>query len=874
MCVFPLWIIVVSQLATAAATIHTPLFIDCGGDGCRAGGGRVYVADRAYSPHLAHGFVSGDAFDSYPYLAPGGTDTPELHLSERIGSPTYRFDLPPGRYVVTLRLGAMLYHGSGSAAFDVRVGTDCLARDMDLNARGPRCYAQDLRAVVECAGEPLWVQCEPSRGWAEIAAIEICDAPEQFASPKRPKNFEARSCPGGVFLNWGFPAGSWVKQYQVERVSESEGSVLLPRPRNLACFHWDTTASYLQWYRYRVAAVNLDGAVGPFAESEAVAPLPLCGSWLPTFRLQIDSADLRWMLESVHENRWVSATLTSLEGTTYSVRVRIRGGVSRHFQKKSFKIRFRDGETYGGRSTLNLVWKVDPTFVREALGFGMFRKVRVPACNTSFCHLVLNGETQGVYVCIEQIDGEFLEARGFDGQGALYEVEGGDMTLLDGSEDYARCYDRKTGDEEDLSEIIEFVELVNGTPDTEFPQAIWEALDVDGFLDWYAIVVLAANRDVTRGNHYLYLDPQCGRWRIFPWDNDLAFPWYFAQRFPLDMGAEGSEPMVPMGPNRLITRILEVDAFRYLYASKLAQYVDEMLAPVTYEGTVDSLFGLVREDGLRDRLKVTWEDNGAFLEQANRLREFGLLRREYVRENIETLGRPRGGVWINEIHLGRGSEPSWVELWNGSEEVIAAGDLVLSDCPLSGHGSRLQSAEIPPGGYYVVALGSAAPGVDDRVPFEVTKEARCLALRREQGGDSVLLDVVSCPPYVERGTVGRIVDGDIWWVARLAPTPGRANRSPDPSALVEPVWISVFPNPAKRMLTVECLLLTPGFDRLDVLDIQGRCVRTLHKGPWRSVLARAAWDGKTDDGIAVASGRYLIRLSGPSTRTRGVTWIR
>ncbi len=860
---------------TGPAPISFPLRINCGGEACTSQAGQHYEADTPYQPDRGYGFMGGEPFAPYRYLKVGGTPSPQLYLSERTGDFTYRVDLPPGRYIVTLRLAPMLYHGPGLGRFGIRVGSHWLDEEIDLNARGPRCYAQDIRGLLQCDGAPLRIEFVAVQGSAEVAAIEIQRAPEPLPALSQPRSLEARFCPGGVCLHWDSPPQSHVRGFEVRRALEGDDSFLpLPRPANLACFHWDTTAGHECLYRYRVAAVDPAGKVGPFTESDPVAALPISGSCLPTFSLRVDPDSLRWMCESVFVNRWAPAALTTPEGATYEVRARIRGGVSRYFQKKSFKIRFADGVKYNGRSILNLIWKVDPTYIREALGYEMFRRAGVPACRTSFLHLVLNGETQGVYLNIEQIDDEFLAARGFDPEGSLYEVEGGNMELLENPWDYARDYDKKTGDEEDVSEIIDLVELVNLTSAEEFPGAIWDALDVQGFLDWYSIIVLIANRDVTRGNHYFYLNPASGKWKIFPWDNDLAFPECVPPQFSLDLGAEGSQPMIPMGPNKLITRILAVDGFRYLYATKLDQHLSDILAAeasAKFEALVDSLFDLVREDGLRDRLKVTWEDNGAFLRQAALLREYAVDRSEYVREQLWTLGRPAGSVRINEIQRGETEGASWIELWNGGNDTVRVEELLLADRPIPGFGWRLADGVIPPGGYYLVGLGSQVPGTDGWVAHEITREDRCLALYHDSKGERTLLDVASWPAYLDSGTIGRIVDGAISWICGLAPTPGRANRSPLPSEVTEPVQMTAFPNPCKGTLTVECLLMSAGAGRLDVFDVQGRHVRTLHDGPWRSVLSRVAWDGTSAGGTRVSPGVYFLRLSGPRARTTMVT---
>lgn len=70
------------------------------------------------------------------------------------------------------------------------------------------------------------------------------------------------------------------------------------------------------------------------------------------------------------------------------------------------------------------------------------------------------------------------------------------------------------------------------------------------------------------------------------------------------------------------------------------------------------------------------------------------------------------------------------------------------------------------------------------------------------------------------------------------------------------------PNPARGYARFEFALPRAGRVRLDVLDVQGRLVRTLHDGALRADRYVRGWDLTDDAGRAVAPGVYLARLSG------------
>ncbi len=76
------------------------------------------------------------------------------------------------------------------------------------------------------------------------------------------------------------------------------------------------------------------------------------------------------------------------------------------------------------------------------------------------------------------------------------------------------------------------------------------------------------------------------------------------------------------------------------------------------------------------------------------------------------------------------------------------------------------------------------------------------------------------------------------------------------------------PNPFNPMTTVSFSLATAGRATVDVLDLQGRVVRTLFAGDLPVGVRALVWDGRDDAGREMASGAYLARLqSGGRTAT-------
>ena len=68
------------------------------------------------------------------------------------------------------------------------------------------------------------------------------------------------------------------------------------------------------------------------------------------------------------------------------------------------------------------------------------------------------------------------------------------------------------------------------------------------------------------------------------------------------------------------------------------------------------------------------------------------------------------------------------------------------------------------------------------------------------------------------------------------------------------------PNPFKTLTTIRFAMPQPGKAKLEIYDLAGRRVRTLHDG-WAAAGTHAlVWDRRTDRGAIAASGVYFYRL--------------
>ena len=247
----------------------------------------------------------------------------------------------------------------------------------------------------------------------------------------------------------------------------------------------------------------------------------------------------------VHRGRfpWAVGSITIDGEILRKVGVRYKGNGSFHTMhgslKRNLKIKLdwtKSDQDYKSVETLNLnAGGLDPTKLRESLGYALFREAGVPAPCTTFAEVTLTVPGKhdrahlGLYTIVEQVNKSFLKDRFQSKKGLLMKPEGVASVEYHGDDwkFYAPLY--RPDDKPLLSQtkkVIDFAHLVNLSEEKQFRDSIDSFLDVDGFLRFIAVNALIVNLDTLLAmpqNYYLYLHPKTGKFIFFPWDLDICF---------------------------------------------------------------------------------------------------------------------------------------------------------------------------------------------------------------------------------------------------------------------------------------------------------------------------------------------------------------
>lgn len=258
--------------------------------------------------------------------------------------------------------------------------------------------------------------------------------------------------------------------------------------------------------------------------------------------LFLDFADADWEKElaDFHGTDVDVPARLVVDGKTYpNVGVHFRGASSfmmvSEGRKRSLNVSvdFVDEEQrlYGYR-TLNLLNShEDPTFLRTILYFDIARQY-LPAPKANFTRVVINGESWGVYVNVQQFNKDFIKEWFGTTKGARWKVPGSPMGrggleyLGADAAAYKKIYEIKSKDEPKAwADLINLCKVLNETPADKLEAALTPLLDVDGALKFLALENALINNDGywVRASDYSIYQDVTGKFHIIPHDANETF---------------------------------------------------------------------------------------------------------------------------------------------------------------------------------------------------------------------------------------------------------------------------------------------------------------------------------------------------------------
>ena len=278
---------------------------------------------------------------------------------------------------------------------------------------------------------------------------------------------------------------------------------------------------------------------------------------LLTFELKISSSNLAKIDADPAAEEYVEGVLIFEGDTLNPVGIRYKGSVGgfvgcvsgsdwsnpsgyKTCTKLSMKVKINwnasEDQFYGLKKLQFHSQNLDPSQMRERLGYWLFREMGVPAPRSVHARLVINGQYSGLYALTEQIDGRFSKYNFDDGDGNLYKEVW--PVGMNGQAHNEQTYlnNLKTNEDTNPSAAIirNFGLAISNADPSTIQNVISASMDINEILS-YCVVDRTIRHDdgpfhwycdgngCSNHNYYWYEEPGNEQLHLIPWDLDNAF---------------------------------------------------------------------------------------------------------------------------------------------------------------------------------------------------------------------------------------------------------------------------------------------------------------------------------------------------------------
>ncbi len=269
----------------------------------------------------------------------------------------------------------------------------------------------------------------------------------------------------------------------------------------------------------------------------------------------------------------------------------------------SWHISFPRYRRLEGKSALllNKNWQGCPGY-DLAVGYRLFRDAGIPAAETRYARLHINGGYYHYMLEIEQPGedmlakygpvGDLFKSEGIDETDGIYGV-GDERRLvaacgLTARQRYQLTYDRKTfkgwGTVDPVMQLIEELNDARAAGMAAERAFFAKHFDLERLLDYVAIINWSVPFDDYIHNHYLYRRRD-GKWMLLPWDLDRNFGGWRPADSSIYLGRQGEADAIGDRWNVLKDSFLR--AYQSEFQARLRQLLDGPLAPAVVQAKVD-----------------------------------------------------------------------------------------------------------------------------------------------------------------------------------------------------------------------------------------------------------------------------------------------
>ncbi|ORX84641.1 coth-domain-containing protein [Anaeromyces robustus] len=284
------------------------------------------------------------------------------------------------------------------------------------------------------------------------------------------------------------------------------------------------------------------------------------------------------------------------------VKFSVGGRSTKSYSKLGYNLNIKGDELLYGTKQLRLRAEVvDPTFIRDKLGYDVHNFLGLPTLSANYARLYINGKFMGLYLVRDAFKSQWIKNNyGEENTKHLYECEKsyGQSTIFN-----CRNDDEKIKNDPNWTTFIEKLEKAK-TPDE-----IKEFFDVDTFIRWQVARYLFGSWDHNSHGHnnvlYLYHDTTTDKdkWIPFLYDFDLNFGNY------RDTKPDITFNEVVVDTKNKLYSILEINETNPLILSLMEEFMQQVFNPLFLFTRIDRLKVFLKSYVKKDR---TADENGNY----------------------------------------------------------------------------------------------------------------------------------------------------------------------------------------------------------------------------------------------------------------------
>ncbi len=361
----------------------------------------------------------------------------------------------------------------------------------------------------------------------------------------------------------------------------------------------------------------------------------LCCCISPAFVSAQDPGDAFFAAWTVHEIRFqfsqpgyldsLTANYTldqymrsnvTIDGVAYpqsGVKYKGNSSYNNGSSKKPFRIdlsEYSDGQSHDGlkKLVLNNGFK-DPTLLREKIMLDFLNDHGIAAPRCGFARLYVNNQYRGLYTVVEDVNKTFLEDRFGNKSGNLFKGDPKGTLVWKGASQslYTTDFELKSNETaNDWSDLIQFINVLNNTPNTQLPDSLAAYLNLNSWFDYWAAHNMFVNLDSYVGsghNYFLYHNIDTDKFEWITWDVNEAFG-----NFQMGISLANLKVLpvgyIPMPANQrpMMSKLWTEQVFKQQFADRYCALLEDF-TNAKMDPHIDSLADLIREAVYADPFK-------------------------------------------------------------------------------------------------------------------------------------------------------------------------------------------------------------------------------------------------------------------------------